>query len=219
MRTLNPRKLWKALPPVKITAGDPEAAEKLVRTLSHLLNTHKEPRQTLVALCIGTDRSTGDSLGPIIGSALKRRLPRIPLLGTLEDPVHAVNLRDKLLEVERSFPDPFVLAVDACLGRLDSVGKIDVGPGPLQPGAGVNKSLPRVGDAYISGIVNVGGFLEYFVLQNTRLNVVMSLAEIITEGLHHIFLSLPAAGPEALASEAVCVPVPPPLPQHPGRRH
>jgi len=194
MRTLNPQRFWKAPPPVKIEAGDPEAAEKLITALSLLLKAHMGPRQTLVALCIGTDRSTGDSLGPIIGSALKRRQPCIPLLGTLEDPVHAVNLRDKLLEVERSFPDPFVLAVDACLGRLDSVGKIDVGPGPLQPGAGVNKSLPRVGDAYISGIVNVGGFLEYFVLQNTRLNIVMSLAEVITEGLHHIFLGPLEAG-------------------------
>ncbi len=187
MRSLISRKPWQT--PVKIESNDPEAVEQLTASLTRLLTDHKGPEQTLVALCIGTDRSTGDALGPIIGSALTRRLPHIPLLGTLDAPVHAVNLPDKLKEVHRTYPDPFVLAVDASLGRLDSVGKIDVGPGPLQPGAGVNKSLPRVGDAYISGIVNVGGFLEYFVLQNTRLNIVMSLAEVITEGLHHIFAS------------------------------
>ncbi len=187
MTSLFRNRLWGSSQAVKIESSDPEAVELLKAALEGLLDVNLRPGQTLVAVCIGTDRSTGDSLGPIIGSALKRRLPHVPLYGTLEDPVHAVNLRDKLKEVKAAYQDPFIVAVDACLGRLDSVGKIDVGPGSLQPGAGVNKNLPRVGDAYISGIVNVGGFLEYFVLQNTRLNTVMTLAEVITEGLHHIF--------------------------------
>jgi putative sporulation protein YyaC len=174
--------------PVKIESNDPEAVEKLKAAISRLLSDHLKEGQTLVAFCIGTDRSTGDSLGPIIGSALKRRLPHIPLYGTLDAPVHAVNLCDRLKEAKAVHRNPFILAVDASLGRLDSVGKIDVGSGPLQPGAGVNKSLPRVGDAYISGIVNVGGFLEYFVLQNTRLSTVMAMAEVITEGLHDILI-------------------------------
>lgn len=173
-------------PPVKIESSDPEAVEKLKAALWGLIRDHMQEGQTLVPFCIGTDRSTGDSLGPIIGSALQRRLPHIPLYGTLDAPVHAVNLSDKLREIKTTHQNPFILAVDACLGRLDSVGKIDVGYGSLQPGAGVNKSLPRVGDAYISGIVNVGGFLEYFVLQNTRLSTVMAMAEIITESLHDI---------------------------------
>ena len=48
------------------------------------------------------------------------------------------------------------------------------------PGAGVSKELPLVGEIFINGIVNVSGFLEYFVLQNTRLSLVFRLAEIIT---------------------------------------
>lgn len=191
MKALIGQKLWQRTQPIKIESSDPDATDRLFTALTRILMFHKKPEQTLVALCIGTDRSTGDSLGPIIGSALKRRMPHIPLLGTLEEPVHAVNLKDKLDEVRLSYRDPFIVAVDACLGKLDSVGKIDVGPGPLQPGAGVNKVLPQVGDAYISGIVNVGGVLEYFVLQNTRLNLVMDLAEVITEGLHQIFASSP----------------------------
>lgn len=33
------------------------------------------------------------------------------------------------------------------------------------------------------GIVNVGGFMEYFVLQNTRLSLVMRMAHVIADGL------------------------------------
>jgi len=47
--------------------------------------------------------------------------------------------------------------------------------------------LPPVGDMHITGIVNVGGFMEYFVLQNTRLSLVMKMSHIIAEA---IFLSL-----------------------------
>jgi len=43
----------------------------------------------------------------------------------------------------------------------------------------VNKDLPPVGDIHMTGIVNVGGFMEYFVLQNTRLNLVVKMADII----------------------------------------
>ena len=178
---------WHAPKALKVESSDAHAAEKLKGALEGLVADPLSRGQTLVALCIGTDRSTGDSLGPIIGSALKRRLPYIPLYGTLDNPVHALNLVDTMKDVEGLHQNSFILAVDACLGKLDSVGKIDVGPGPLKPGAGVHKALPPVGDAHISGIVNVGGVLEYFVLQNTRLHTVMTLAEIITEGLHHIF--------------------------------
>ncbi|MDQ0659408.1 putative sporulation protein YyaC [Paenibacillus sp. W2I17] len=56
--------------------------------------------------------------------------------------------------------------------------------GPLKPGAGVNKELPPVGDIHLTGIVNVGGFMEYFVLQNTRLSLVMRMSEIISSSLY-----------------------------------
>ena len=78
---------------------------------------------------------------------------------------------------------PFIIAVDACLGKLDNVGCVALGHGPVKPGAAVNKDLPPVGDAYITGIVNVGGFMEHMVLQSTRLNLVVKMADSIAHGL------------------------------------
>jgi len=69
-------------------------------------------------------------------------------------------------------------------GSTENVGYINICDGPLQPGAGVNKSLPPVGDIYITGIVNVGGFMEYLVLQNTRLNLVMKMSQVLVQGLY-----------------------------------
>ncbi len=140
----------------------------------------------LIILCIGTDRSTGDSLGPLVGSKLQDlNIPGAAVYGTLDEPVHAVNLQEILDEINIKYEDnqPFIIAIDACLGRSESVGFIRIKEGPLQPGTGVNKDLPNVGNIQIVGIVNVGGFMEYMVLQNTRLSLVMKMANIISQGL------------------------------------
>lgn len=136
-------------------------------------------------LCIGTDRSTGDALGPLVGTQLTRlNIAPIRVFGTLEEPVHAANL----IEVIRAYPtltSSRVLAIDASLGRLTDIGSISVNLGPLRPGAGVNKQLPSLGLYHLTGTVNVGGFMEFFVLQNTRLNVVMKMAHCISEAFVH----------------------------------
>lgn len=140
----------------------------------------------LIVLCIGTDRSTGDCLGPLTGSLLDQGCtPGIDIMGTLNEPVHATNLKDAIAEIEMLDRRPLVIAVDACLGRSENVGYINVCRGPLKPGTGVNKVLPEVGDMYITGIVNVGGYMEYLVLQNTRLSLVMRMATSIAKAIQY----------------------------------
>jgi putative sporulation protein YyaC len=78
-----------------------------------------------------------------------------------------------------------VLAIDASLGKLTDIGSISASLGPLRPGAGVNKQLPSLGHYHLTGTVNVGGFMEFFVLQNTRLNVVMKMATCISDAFVH----------------------------------
>ena len=138
-------------------------------------------KRPVVVLCIGTDRSTGDCLGPLVGTQLQAYSGvDFNVLGTLEKPVHANNLNDIMEQINSECPNSFVIAVDACLGHLDSVGYLSLAKGSLKPGAGVHKNLPLVGEAHLTGIVNVGGFMEYMVLQNTRLSLVMRMANQIS---------------------------------------
>ena len=169
----------------KINLEDPLAAVKFGWDLAGRLDKNNSPSgRPKILLCIGTDRSTGDCLGPLVGSKLSALAQDFfHVYGTLEQPVHASNLKQKLDEIYRHYENPLIVAVDACLGSLENVGCVNIGDGSLQPGAGVNKNLPPVGQIHITGIVNVGGFMEYLVLQNTRLNLVMRLADLIVEGL------------------------------------
>ena len=143
----------------------------------------------LIILCIGTDRATGDSLGPITGHKLASALnnKNISVFGTLEKPVHAKNINQTLNFIQAAYEKPFIAAIDACLGKPESVGYITIGEGPVNPGAGLSKTLPTVGNLSITGIVNVATGMDFSVLQNTRLHLVMKMAEVIHEG---IYLSL-----------------------------
>ncbi|PYZ96247.1 spore protease YyaC [Alteribacter lacisalsi] len=168
--------------PYRIHVKETHAAKELAAQVRHAVSTAR-PRE-LVVVCIGSDRSTGDSLGPLIGTKLEENgLGTWTVYGTLRSPVHAVNLEDTLKRIENTHQDPYIIAVDACLGRSTSVGYICFGEGPLKPGSAVNKKLPPVGDVHLTGIVNVGGVMEMMVLQNTRLSEVMEMAGVMGEAI------------------------------------
>jgi putative sporulation protein YyaC len=174
----------------KIIHDDFQAAENLAEQL--LSNFPSMNSRPIVFVCIGTDRSTGDSLGPLVGTLLEEKnINSFYVYGTLDEPIHAVNLQERLSEINSKHLNPYLIGIDACLGRIKNVGMIQVGEGPVKPGAGVNKELPAVGDLHITGIVNVSGFMEFFVLQNTRLNLVMKMAKTIANAIHLASLQYP----------------------------
>jgi putative sporulation protein YyaC len=169
-------------------------SNKLVYSLSHHLYSTLLPKMDfydIVFVCIGTDRSTGDALGPLVGSKLEKLYPEnLTVYGTLDDPVHAINLEEKLEHISKVHRTPYIIAIDACLGESKSVGMITLAQGSLKPGAGVQKKLPEVGNLHLTGIVNVGGFMEYFVLQNTRLSIVMNMADKIASAIYYCSIQL-----------------------------
>ncbi len=140
--------------------------------------------QDLIFFCIGTDRSTGDSLGPLTGSFLSES-PLFPftVIGTLESPLHALNLQQRIDETKLTNPSAFIVAIDACLGQVSSIGQLLFNSGPIHPGKAVGKDLPPVGDVSIKGIVNIAGFMEHAVLQSTRLYLPYEMSRTIARAL------------------------------------
>lgn len=138
-------------------------------------------------LCIGTDRSTGDALGPLVGTALAE-LGYPLVFGTLASPCDAHTLPAKVAELGALAPDGAkVLAIDAALGRRESVGKFQVTSVPTMPGSSLGRSLPPVGDYGIAGIVNAAGTKSYSILQNTSLHRVMRMADEIVASVAKAF--------------------------------
>lgn len=70
-------------------------------TLIEKLNCITDYEEDTVIVCIGTPRIIGDSLGPLVGTYIEQQDKNIKVYGTIENPVHALNLEDikkKLLE-------------------------------------------------------------------------------------------------------------------------
>lgn len=161
----------------------------------HISRALSNGSRSVVFVCIGTDRSTGDSLGPLIGYKIANLKHKgVYVYGTLENPVHAKNLEEIMKRISTDCKAPFIVAIDACLGRMDHVGYIGIGEGPIKPGSGVNKELAPVGDMFVTGIVNFGGFMDFLVLQNTRLHIVMKIADMVATGIRFVMWKLEKDG-------------------------
>lgn len=149
--------------------------------------TSAENDRPLVFLCIGSDRATGDSLGPLVGQrlfdALNQTSKKAAVYGTLYQTVHAGNLTDTLTEIKNRFSHPYIIAIDASLGIAEHVGYVTLGNGSLRPGIGVSQSLPSTGDIHITGIVNYASQNNHLTLQTTNLLTVMELSGFIAEGI------------------------------------
>lgn len=164
-------------------------SNKITNYLLSELKPVLEINRPIVFLCIGTDRSTGDSLGPLVGYKLRYfSKNNFYIYGTLENPIHAKNISYMLDEIKSKFQNPYIIAIDSCLGSINNIGKIFIQKKPLLPGLALNKNLPPVGEMSITGIVNVSGSFEFLVLQNTRLNIVMNLADSISKGIYYFII-------------------------------
>lgn len=136
-------------------------------------------------LCIGSDRSTGDAFGPLAGSLLRRHGWR-HVIGTLEEPCDArsVEAAARRAMSARASEGLTVIAIDACLGKPESVGMFLTAAGPLRPGAATARGLPPVGDYSIAAVVNRRGATPYAMLQSTSLNSVMGMARGLVSAIN-----------------------------------
>jgi putative sporulation protein YyaC len=145
----------------------------LTRFLERIAARH--PLSEMTFLCIGTDRSSGDCLGPWVGTHLEEA-GFLRVIGTLERPCDAEKLPDVISMLPSTGK---ILAVDACLGRPESVGAYLVAANPIIPARSVGKSFPPVGAFSVAGIVNAMGPKPYWTLQTTSLYRVMNMAREI----------------------------------------
>lgn len=150
----------------------------------------KNGPQPILFLCIGSDRITGDSLGPFIGYRLEQLLSQsaspyfhYQVLGTLSHPVHALNLTSTLHAINKHPIPHLTIAIDASIGTQESREYITLSNSPLTPGEGVNHFLPQAGQISITGIVSDESEKLPFHLHNIRLNTIIRLADCICSGL------------------------------------
>ena len=138
-----------------------------------------------VIVCIGSDLAVGDSLGPITGSMLKYKTQglRAFIYGTLASPVTAKEIKYLRAFLKETHKGSQIVVVDAAVGTEGDVGLLRLNDSPLFPGAGANKKLGAIGDISIMGIVAEKSVANFGLLNTTRLNLVYTMSEIVSEAI------------------------------------
>ena len=146
----------------------------------------------LVFLCIGTDRITGDCFGPLVGYKLKnlfRNEKNIKVIGGLNNIICAHNILKIINDINNTYDEPFLIAIDAALSNKSNIGEIIVTKDSMNVGSSLNKGNIYVGDVSIKGIVAKDlkkPQYNFKVLQNTSLSLIMDMADCVSQGIYNI---------------------------------
>ncbi|MGE5371265.1 MAG: spore protease YyaC [Solirubrobacterales bacterium] len=168
--------------PFRVEREDPAAPDIVAAALDIFCRGREHD---VVLLCIGTDRTIADALGPLVGSLVREQCPELPIIGTLDEPLHAENLKQQVMWSRLHHPGRLEIAIDASLSRPQEVDWIDIRPEGLIPGRVLAKSLPKVGE--ISILAKVGPYPGRGngadPLPAARLGPIYQMAKAIARGI------------------------------------
>ncbi len=153
--------------------------------ISQALNECNSTEQTPLFICIGSDLVLGDSLGPLVGTLLRKRQVSSYVYGTLNFPITAKEINYAKNHLKLMHPSSVLIAIDAAVGSPEDVGLIRVSNKGLKPGLGVDKKLGSIGEISIIGIVASKSLQNYNLYNSTRLNLIYKMAEIISDGIEN----------------------------------
>lgn len=164
------------------------AANGTALAIRKIVNDNNMP----VIICIGSDCVSGDSLGPMTGTLLKRKLKihNVPVLGCLETTITAKEIKYLDYFIRATLKDRTIITVDAAVGKEDEVGLIRISDTPLKPGSGLNKNLGEIGKVNIQGVVAEKTIISSLNLNNVRMNMIYKMADVISESISDYIYSM-----------------------------
>lgn len=159
---------------------------------AQLIYSETENKQInkIIFLCIGTDRITGDCLGPLVGSKLKEIYKQnefVEIIGDIYNPINALNINKEIEKINKSSNENLIISIDSTLAEKSKIGKIFIQKAPITIGKGLHKkSQLKVGNISIKGVVapnyNSRKY-NFMALQNVPLSRVMHIVDKITLGI------------------------------------
>ncbi len=149
---------------------------KVAAALTEVLPSGKEA----VVLAIGSDRVTGDCLGPLVGYLLQSS--GLKVYGSLRSPVTALGVEETYDNIKKRHPKAVVIAVDSAVGEDCEIGEVRAIGRGLRPAAAMGKKLRCVGDASVIGVVSAKR-MGAKGLGQVRLGDVYKMAHIVARAI------------------------------------
>ncbi|MBE7083503.1 MAG: spore protease YyaC [Clostridiales bacterium] len=164
-----------------------------------LINCNPENKKPIF-VCIGSDLVLGDSLGPLVGTLLRKKAVRSYIYGTLNYPITSKEVEYARTCVKQMHPNSITIAIDAAVGGAEDIGLVRVLNKGLKPGLGVDKNLGIIGDISIIGVVAEKSLKNYNLFNLTRLNLIYKMAECIANGVADYLSYINSGGADNFSS-------------------
>lgn len=162
-----------------------EDEKKIAKWIKFYLENYEYYFEEIIIVCIGTDKVTGDSLGPLVGTLLTERKISVSVYGTMQDPIHSTNFNQWKNKIKRSHKHPLIIVIDAAKGVNEKKGEIIVKRGSVYPALAVKKSRDSIGDISIFGVVlNPEDAIEE--VSSVRLSLIWQMAKIIVNAISEV---------------------------------
>lgn len=149
----------------------------------------------IIFLCIGSNKVKGDSIGPIIGSKIKKiENEYIKIYGTLEKNLDFLNAKYVIEEVYSIYDNPYIITIDAALCRENKIGKIYLNNGYIKIGKALDKSISFYSNINIKCIVGMYNEIQTIkninVLKNANMDNIIKMSDIVSKGIVNIMKNI-----------------------------
>lgn len=170
--------------------------KRFVLQFSNLLKNNSNNNSNnneIVFLCIGTNRVIGDSIGPIVGTNLKKKIDNnrnIKVFGDLENNICYENIKEYITKL--STCKSLIVVIDSALSNQENIGKVFVQNKGLKYGESLYKNNSIIGNISIKAVVGKNAynkFKNFKVLKNTSINRVIYLSNIVSNGIAQVINS------------------------------
>lgn len=141
--------------------------------IMQLLEDAKKTDKPIAVVCIGAPIVLADSIGPCVGSLLEEMDLPIKVLGTMQDPIQALNIQRRTFNLQEKYT---VIVVDASIGG--KIGSIVCEKDGIYPGSGLKKDLGFIGD-YSILVTTASNRISFYTMRKSKMEFIIRKAKLI----------------------------------------
>lgn len=165
-----------------------ERYNRFVSEFGEYIKEYDNSFSNILILCIGTERLIGDSLGPRIGTNIKQvENENIKIYGTAKNNMDFLNSKNVIEQIYKIYNNPYIITIDAALGKKSSIGEIYLSDGCMKIGTALGKSICFYSNINIKCIVgeysDCSKWQNYKILSNVSKQDIDNLVEIVSLGI------------------------------------
>lgn len=169
---------------------------KLVNDLKNIIYKFDIEKEfsNIVILCVGTNKIVGDLFGPMVGQKLIKKIKRknVNIYGDSKNTLNFKNAENVLKSVFVEYRKPFIITIDAALGKENMIEKVFVSRGKIKIGNSLGRSICYNSQINIKGVVGKESndikenlktlkMVEPKVIENLSNTVVYGIEKIVDE--------------------------------------